>query len=210
MSKLPQINVGKRAVIAGRTGTGKSTLGKWILNRSPGHWIILNPKWTSAYGTLKDSVTIEGIDLNKIEKAFVKHKYTIVNPHPEQSNPETMDAFIEYMHLNFTGFGIVADELYTLHKNGQAGQGLLGLLTRGRELKHSFLGLTQRPVFVSKFIFSESDYIGALDLTLSLDQKTMYENTGREEFRQGLNGHEWLWLDIGAKSLRKFQAVPIN
>lgn len=206
---LPTIKPGKRAAIAGRTGSGKSTLGCWLLNRSPGHWLILNPKWTAAYSALPDSKVITGFDFKKMEKSIVERKFTIVNPESFQSTPENLDAFVTYLHQTYTSLGLCVDELYTLHNNGRAGPGLLGWLTRGRELKQSFVGLTQRPAFVSKFVFSESDYIGGMSLALVEDRKRMYENTGRDEFRAKLDPHEWLWYDASKDDLRKFGPVPV-
>jgi hypothetical protein len=208
--QYPKILPGKRAAIAGRTGSGKSTLARWLLRRSPNHWLILNPKWTEAYAALPDSVTIKGMHMGKIEASMRDHKFTIVNPLPHQSTPGVMDDFVSLMHHSYTGFGLCVDELYTLHTNGRAGEGLLGLLTRGRELKQSFIGLTQRPAFVSKFVFSESDYIGGMSLALTEDRKRMYENTGREEFKGKMEPHEWLWYDMSADTLRKFGPVPAS
>ena len=141
---LPKINPGDRAILAGRTGSGKSTLARFLLERSPGHWVILNPKGTKAYDKLPDINTINGFDLKKIGKSIEKHRFTNIVPSLNQSNADTMDAFIMWLHGEYTDIGLVSDELYTLHNNGVAKQGLIGWLTRGRELKQSFLGLTQR------------------------------------------------------------------
>lgn len=207
---LPQIKPGMRASIAGRSGSGKSTLAKWLLERSPGYWLILNPKHTSAYSELTDSTTINGFDFKKIEKSLTEFRFTIVNPTSVQASPENMDDFIAYLHSQYTSLGLCVDELYTLHKNGQAGQGLIGWLTRGRELRQSFLGLTQRPAWVSKFLFSESNFIGEMSLNLVEDRKRMYEITGRSAMLEKLPAREWLWYDNEADTLRKFGAVPVK
>lgn len=207
----PRILPGKRAIIAGRTGSGKSTLGKWLLARSPGRWIILNPKWTSAYNSLPDSNIVKSLDPRKVERSMMQHHFTIINPGKGESDAESMDQFIEHMHDSYSNFGICADELYTLHRgNGVAGDGLIGLLTRGRELKQSFLGMTQRPAFISKFLFSESDYICGMSLALADDRKKMFDNTSRDEFRAQLPPHKWLWYDVAKADLRYFGPVPVD
>jgi len=210
MDNLPLLNQGQRAVLCGRTGSGKSTLANWLAIRSPGHWLILNPKGTSAYKNLPDCNTVKGINLNKIEKSLEEYRFTNLIPSPGQSTAENMDAFVEYMHQSYTGVGLIVDELYSMHKNGQAGQGLIAWLTRGRELKQSFLGLTQRPAWVSKFVFSESDYVGGMSLVLSDDRKKMYEMTGQSEMLGVLPEHEWLWYDIRKNSLRYLAPVPLS
>lgn len=204
----PIIARGKRALLAGRTGSGKSTLGKWLINRSPGRWVILNPKWTKAYNSLPDSYVVKKLDMREIDKSIMNNRFTIINPRSSESTADNMDAFVQQLHDDYSNIGLCIDELYTLHNNGRAGEGLLGWLTRGRELKQSFVGMTQRPKFISKFLFSESDYIAGMTLSLTDDRKTMYENTGKAEFFERLPEHDWLWLDVGNDNLRYFGPVP--
>lgn len=206
----PVINPGKRAIAAGRTGSGKSTLAKWLLQVSPGHWIILNPKNTRAYDTLPDSNTVEGIDIKKIRESVDEFRFTIVTPKANQLDPDVLDMFINWIISDYTNIGVCIDELYAVHKNGQAGPGLVGLLTRGRELKQSFFGLTQRPAWLSKFLFSEADYIIGMSLNLEADRKRMFEFTGKKAFLEKQPERDWLWYDVGADKLRSFNPVPID
>lgn len=205
---LPKILPGERAVLAGRSGSGKSTLGCWLLNRSPNHWLILNPKHTKAYAKLDGSNTVAGIDFKKIDKSLQENKFTIVNPTTAQNTPDNLDDFVMYLHETYENVGLCCDELYTMHRNGQAGQGLIGWLTRGRELKQSFLGQTQRPAWCSKFVFSESNFIGCMALNLSEDRKRMYEMTGQPEMLEKLPQHDWLWYSGEKDTLRSFEPVP--
>lgn len=206
---LPVIKQGERASIAGRSGSGKSTLACWLLSRSPGHWLILNPKHTKAYNVLPGAVTLNGINFAKLERSLNLNRFTIVNPTGPQSTPDNLDSFVDYLHNQYMNLGLCADELYTLHTNGQAGAGLTGWLTRGRELGQSFLGLTQRPSWVSRFLFSESTYIGEMSLNLKEDRKRMYEMSGQDEMLNKLPPREWLWYTVDADNLRHLGAVPV-
>jgi len=208
-NNLPIILKGKRATIAGRTGSGKSTLACWLLSRSPLHWIVLNPKWTKAYADLPDAVTIDGIKIDKINRAIEDHRYTIVNPQGIENNWEYLDNVIQYYHESRENLGLCADELYTLHNNGRAGPGLIGWLTRGRELGQSFLGMTQRPAWVSQFVFSEADYIAEMDLTLLKDRKAIYDATGQEYMLHRLPPRKWYWYDVSKDTIAKYGAVPL-
>lgn len=207
---LPNIPQGKRAILAGRTGSGKSTLARWLLVNSPGHWFILNPKHTKAYDKLPDSVVVKSAyDVKRLEREIQRHRFVIVNPTQREATPDGMDWFAQWVHDEFRNIGLCCDELYTMHRNGVAGEGLLSYLTRGRELGQSFLGQTQRPAWISQFLFSESDYIGEMSLNLKNDRKRMFEFIGNEVALEKLPPHWWLWYDATADHLRKFQPVPM-
>lgn len=210
MSQLPLIEPGKRAIISGRTGSGKSTLANWLLNRSPLHWIIINPKWTKSYNKLTDLNIIKKFDVKTIERSIYKFKYTVYNPTSAEADNEFLDAVILYLHQSYSELGLVIDELYTVHKNGIAGEGLISWLTRGRELKQSFIGLTQRPAFVSKFVYSEADYVGIMSLSMLADRKRVFEFTGRPEVLKKLDARDWLWYNVSADDLRYFGSVPLT
>jgi len=211
-SKLshPVINPGKRAIAAGRTGSGKSTLAKWMLQVSPGYWVILNPKNTRAYDDLPDVNNVDGIDITKIRKSIEEHRFTIITPKAGELDPDVLDLLINWLITEYTNIGICIDELYAVHKNGKAGAGLIGLLTRGRELKQSFFGLTQRPAWLSKFLFSEADYIIGMSLNLEDDRKRMYEFTSKRQFLEKQPERDWLWYDVGTDTLRAFNPVPVD
>lgn len=207
---LPKISAGKRAIISGRTGSGKSTLGCWLLNRSLQHWVIFNPKCTDAYDRLSNSETINGFDENKISKSLIDNQFTIINFKPDESTHEFMDACVQYFHDAYDNIGLCIDELYTLHGgNAKAGSGLTAWLTRGRERKQSFLGLTQRPAWISRFCYSESDYIGSMVLTMIDDRKSLVANSGCEYFMEKLEDKKWLWYEVSKDRATKYGAVPL-
>lgn len=210
MESLPQIGPGKRALIAGRTGTGKSTLACWLLSRSAQRWVIFNPKHTGAYRDLPGAVILREFDAPRLEATLKSAQYVILDFATDEANAEFMDAVLQWCHERFKNLGICIDELYTLHTgNARAGDGLISWLTRGREKKQSFLGLTQRPAWISRFLFSESDYIGSLDLSLADDRKRLYDMTGQEAFMRRLTGHDWLWYIVAADRIGLYGPVPI-
>lgn len=205
---LPQIQPGKRAMVSGRTGSGKSTLACWLLSRSRQHWLILNPKHTAAYKGLPDCEVLARFDENTVSKSIEKHRFTLLNLSGDQATPDYMDTVIQWLHESFEDIGLCVDEAYTLHTGGKAGDGLVGWLTRGRELRQSFLGLTQRPKWLSLFCFSESDYIVEMDLTISDDRKRVFDFTGHPASLERLPPHRWLWYDVGSDSIAKYGPVP--
>jgi hypothetical protein len=207
---LPTLEAGKRITISGRTGNGKSTLACWLLNRSKQHWIILNPKHTASFNHLPDSNVLRGFEEKKFLASVEKFKYTIINFSGEQATPDFMDSVVSYAHESFENVGLCVDELYTLHTTGgRAGAGLVGWLTRGRELKQTYLGLTQRPAWISRFCYSEADYIGGMDLTQIKDRKTLVENSGCDYFLGRLEPYQWLWYDVAKDRAVKYGKVPM-
>ena len=205
---FPLISPGKRVLAAGRTGSGKSTWACWLLNRSPLHWVILNPKHTGAYKDLPNAFVVESLDLKKLEKPLERYSAVIINPSSREAQADYLDNFVLELHENYRNVGLCCDELYPLHKSGVAGPGLVGWLTRGRELKQSFLGLTQRPAWLSQFLFSESDNICGMALSLEKDRKRMVEMTGKTEFNFRIPPRKWLWYTTETENLQYFGAVP--
>lgn len=207
---LPRIEPGKRVIVAGRTGSGKTVLAGWLAQRSPQRWIVFNPKHTSGYDALSASVIVDGWKPRELEKSLKDSRFTILNFKPAESLPQFMDACIGWLHDQYDNVGIVADELYTLHDSGRPLPGLTAWLTRGRERKQSFIGLTQRPVWISRFCFSEADYIAAMALQLASDRKAMVDNTGRAEYAAKLAPYLWRWYNVAADELTLYGAVPVH
>lgn len=206
---LPTVTTGKRLIVTGRTGSGKSTLICWLLNRSRQHWVIFNPKWTAAFKNLPDSNVMNGFDDKKFDASIKKYKYTIINFKSAEANYAFMDAVLDYIHNSYENIGVCIDELYTLHNNSRAGEGLIGLLTRGRELKQSFIGASQRPAWISRFCYSEADYISTLSIAMIEDRKVLRDNTGSDFFLEKLEARKWLWYDVSGDKTIKYGAVPL-
>lgn len=209
MAQLPEIKPGKRATICGRTGSGKSTLAAWFLNNSPQHWVILNPKHTAMYRALPDSVVYKKFDAKGIFADCRKRKFTILNLSNFEADWEYMDNVVNWLHNSVRNIGLCCDELYTLHNSsGKAGPGLVGWLTRGREYKQSFLGLTQRPVWISRFCFSEADYIIEMALTAKEDRQVVYGYTGNEHFLSRVTDYRWLCYTVQPDTTVLYGPVP--
>lgn len=212
MATLPRLDPGTRCIIAGRTGCGKTTLARYAMQRlnTGQHWVIFNPKHTSGYDSLPDSVKLNGWDAKKFERAIIKYRFVILNFKTAELDADFMDSVLLYIHDTFNNIGICSDELYYMHKFGEAGDGLIGILTRGRERKQTFLGLVQRPKRISLFSFSESDYIVMMALNLESDRKRMVEATGDKAFVAALPKRQWLWYTVDDDVSQLWGAVPLS
>ncbi len=200
--RLPAINPGQRAIVSGKTGSGKTTGAVWLLSRSPGCWLVLDRKYDALLGKLGLHVGLN----SDYEKAWKKSRILIVRP--ETSDPEILDDWIAHISETWNNVGLLVDELYYIHSAGRAGDGLIGWLTRGRSRGQSFIGLTQRPAWISKFCFSEADFIGAYSLNLVEDRKRIFEFTGRDEVMAKLGKHFWQWYDVSNDQLATYAPIP--
>lgn len=208
-TSLPRIENDKRCLITGRTGSGKTTLGAWFLVRSLQHWVILNPKHTALYKKLPYSVVHREFDAKRIAQDSKRYRFVILELSGDEAEASYMDGVIGWLHGALNNIGLCADELYTLHSgSGRAGPGLIGWLTRGREYQQSFVGLTQRPAWLSMFLFTESDLICGMDLTHEDDRDKMYRMTGDRHFLERVQDHRWLCYNVQRAETTLYAPVP--
>mgnify|MGYP001626164303 CR=1 FL=1 len=203
MSRYPKIDIGERMAIAGRTGSGKTTLASWMVRRSAGFWIVLNQKGDASLSRLGPNLTMDTWE-DALDRGA---KFAVIQPEPERTIEE-IDDWIYALSEEWENIGLFVDELYYLTSNSRAGPGLTGWLTRGRSRRQSFIGLTQRPVWVSKFIFSESDYLVEMSLALKDDRKRMYEMSGMSEMLEKLPARYWRCYRQGSDDLVTYGPVP--
>jgi hypothetical protein len=206
---LPTIDPGKRCTVAGRTGSGKTTLAAWFLNRSAQHWVVLNPKHTAIYRALPGAVIHRKFDPKAILSDTARRKFVVLELSGDEAESNYMDGIIGWLHGALHNVGLCVDELYTLHSSGgRAGAGLTGWLTRGREYRQSFLGLTQRPAWISLFVFTEAEYICAMDLTHEDDRERLYKAAGDRHFLDRVTGYRWLCYDVLRATIHLYGPVP--
>ena len=180
------IQPGKRCIVAGRTGSGKTTLAHAIVKNSPGVWIALDTKRDPFFKRFKKHLPELEMP-SKIFRWWRPHQKIIVVK--GSSDATANDEWIEELFLSYENVGLWIDELYMVTPPAMQGQGLSRWLTQGRSLKDSFIGLTQRPAWVSRFCFSEADEVIGFNLTLDDDRKRMVDMTGNVAYRKTLNPH---------------------
>jgi hypothetical protein len=210
MPNPPSIEPGGRIAIAGRTGTGKTVIACWLLKRSRQHWVIFNPKHTRGYSSLPGAIVLSVFDPKTIARTVTDNKYVIVNFSGEQASPDYMDACVAYLQSILDNIGICIDELYTMQRGKESGKGLIGWLTRGREAQQSFIGLMQRPAFITLFAFSESGIIISMDLVHKDDRKKLMEWTGNPLFLNRLTRYHWRAYNVNADTTTLWGPVPAD
>lgn len=172
------IKSGQHALIIGKTGSGKSELLKNLALSSDCPVIIIDSKKDDAFFKLaKDKQKL--LIAKSYEQAvkFLKRKYDFLIIRPsdyEISNPTALDNYLYLIYEKTKNVDIFIDELYQFHNGaGRCGKGLTALLTRGRSQNQSLIGCTQRPAFISHFLYSESTHFFLYRLNLESDKKTV-------------------------------------
>ena len=200
MASLIYPNDTQRITVIGKTGSGKTQAGAWLLARrsyTTRPWIVFDYKYEKLFSEISH---IEEIGLKRRPP---KHPGLYV-VHP---NPADVDDVEQMMWEIWRreGTGIFVDEGYMIPSRSPAFQ---AILTQGRSKRIPLIMLTQRPAWVTRFAFSEADYIQCFQLTDTRDKKTVREFMPMPLERDlPAPYHSW-WWDNGRNYKAILQPVP--
>ncbi len=161
--KLPDQT--QRLMIVGRTGSGKTQAAVWHLSKVDFEsmpWLIVD------YKTDRLINSIRGIDHIPVGAPIGENGIYAIHPLPHQ-DVEVNDYLMEIWARE--NVGIYIDEGYMVTKM----RGLTALLTQGRSKNIPMIILAQRPVFLNRFAFSESDFFRVFQLTIDDDIKRVQD-----------------------------------
>jgi hypothetical protein len=163
--KLPSES--QRAVVIGKTGSGKTQAATWMLSqkqfdRRP--FFVMDFKLDDL---LNDIPGIREHDLgSKLPK-----KPGLYITHPFPGDEDAVEEFLWSIWKRGNA-GLFLDETYMIHKNSPA---FRAILTQGRSKRIPVIMCTQRPVEISRFCFSESEFVYLMQLNDNRDYKTVQE-----------------------------------
>ena len=157
----------QRLTVIGKTGSGKTQGAAFHLSgrsfdKKP--WIVFDFKRDQL---LNDLPHTQEWDFT----TAVPKKPGIYLTHPLPGQDDAVENCLWRIWAK-ENVGVYVDELYMLNKNSHAFQ---AILTQGRSKRIPVIMLTQRPVAVTRFAFSEADYIQLYTLTDKRDYKTVKE-----------------------------------
>lgn len=192
-----------RVGIFGRTGTGKTRKGVWVLSHAPFDklpYVVLDYKLERLFSRV-DRVRPIGLT----EKPPKAPGLYIIQPEHTEEDDNAVEAWLWEIHKR-ENCGVYVDEGYGLDAKSRA---LRACLTQGRSKNLPFIFLSQRPSWISPFVVSEADFLDVFQLTLPQDVQKVSEIMGRENaiLSQSLPEYHSLWYDV-AKA-RSFVMAPV-
>lgn len=190
----------KRLSIVGRTGSGKTQAAGWHLsNRSfdimP--WIVYDFKYDEL---LNDIPGVRHIDVKENPR---KPGIYLVHPHPDDGDA------VEAQMWKFWSDGhkgVYADEGYMV---GQRNRAFRSLLTQGRSKTIPMIILSQRPSWMDRFVFSESEFFQVFALQDKRDRQTAASFIGDGvDLEEPLPDFHSIYHDVGAHETIMLRPVP--
>lgn len=192
----------QRTAIIGRTGSGKTRLGWWLLSFAHFDiqpYVIVDYKRDELFSSV---ASIREIGINEVPK---RPGLYIIRP-----NVGDVDGVEQWLWKVWEreDCGLYFDEGYMLPQNPRGA--FTALLTQGRSKHIPVYCLTQRPSWISRFVFSEADFFAILQLNDDEDYKTVqrYIKKDRLDVYQELPDYNSYWYDVAKRQAFHLQPVP--
>jgi hypothetical protein len=188
----------QRLSIIGATGSGKTVAAIWHLsqrNFASKPWIVYN---------FKDDKNIDGIPYARhigVEEIPIRPGVYVVHPKPHETDEVEMQMWEIWGRQNI---GVYVDEGYMLGNNNRA---FRALLTQGRSRQIPIIVLSQRPVWMDRFVFSESEFFQVFRLQNKKDVKNVEEFVPADLSKRLPAFHSY-YYDVGADKVTVLKPVP--
>lgn len=163
MSKFVLPRDDEHTAIVGRTGSGKTVMGGWLLSTRDlknDTWVIIDYKGDEMLNSISRS---REIDYNHVPQHPGLY---ILHANPDEN--DDMEAWLRRV-WHQGNVGLYADEGYMLPTDG----GYRNILTQGRSKRIPTITLSQRPVEIDRFVFSEASHVAFFHLNDNRDLKTV-------------------------------------
>ena len=190
----------QRLAILGKTGEGKTVAAVWHLSnfdfdKMP--WVIFDFKNDSLIGKI-------GATPWRMQDGVPKKPgLYVVRPLPNQSTD--VEKFLWEIWANeYTG--VYIDEGYMIDSKSEA---FPALLTQGRSKRIPMIVLSQRPKWISRFVFSEADYFQVFWLNDTDDRKRVQQFFPHStDINKRLPRYHSFYYDVAADEVATFRPVP--
>lgn len=159
--------------IIGQNGSGKTQLAAWLLSKidwTKRRGVIIDYKREQLFRPLKDIKLIGMFRGRPPWKMPRKPGLYIVQPEPWEK--EEIESFL-YAIWQRGKTLVYVDEAHMLPKQDEGA--FQALLTQGRSKQIPMIVLTQKPSWVSRFVFSEAKHFSVFHLNDERDKKTVQQ-----------------------------------
>lgn len=185
----------QRTLVVGRTGSGKTVFGAWLLSRAPFHvqpYVIVDYKGDELLSSIEGARQISYKDKPKHPGIYY------LNAMPGEL--DEMDAFLWGVWQRGKT-GLLFDEGYMVPGNGpttRSYHALNSILTQGRSKRIPVIMLSQRPTWLSRFAFSEADFFSVFHLNDRRDFQTVAAFTPRDDVwtSEKIQPYHSRWYDV--------------
>lgn len=178
--------ISHRTSVIGRTGSGKTVMGAWLLSEQPFDrmpYIVIDYKGDELFDGLD---RIKEIGLDELPKQPGLYR---IRPRPELDDEATEAWLMRVWERERTG--LFVDETYMLPNKGA----FRGILTQGRSKRIPVLALSQRPSFLPLFVFSEADFFAVFHLSIHDDKLKVKRMINGNAVDPLPEYHSW-WYDV--------------
>lgn len=206
MAKFRFPSRSNRTTIVGRTGSGKTWFGAWLLSEAPFQhqpYVIVDYKGDELLSGIENVRQISLTDKLPKQPGLYRVQPTI---HDHDTTEEWLWSVWKRENI-----GLYFDEAYMLPNSGYTRRGALqAILTQGRSKKIPVISLVQRPSQISLFVMSEADFFSVFHLQRIQDQKTVSELLGGNAVMEHTEENEFhsKWFDVGKNQMHNLGPVP--
>lgn len=182
----------QRTTIIGSTGSGKTVFACWLLSTRDfiNHpWVIFDYKGDELIAE------IGAKEIKLRDGPPKKPGLYVVRPIADTEDDE-VEKFLWACHKR-ENIGLYIDEGFMISPKSRA---FKALLTQGRSKHIPIIVLSQRPAWISRFVFSEANFFAVFRLTDDDDVlvvKRFIGKGGRALVNQGLPAYHSVWFEVG-------------
>lgn len=201
----------QRLSIVGRTGSGKTVAAVWHLSNSGFDympWIVYDFKRDPLLAQIADlgahmEIGAYHIGLDELPS---RPGIYLVHPHPDDIDPVRQQMMRIWAQENT---GVFVDEGYMVCGPTNPNPAFRSLLTQGRSKHIPMITLSQRPVWLDRFAFSESDFYQIFALNHVGDRKKIQEYVP-DDLRKPLPPYHSYYHDVGNSETVVMRPVPTD
>ena len=186
-----------RTTIVGRTGSGKTVAGAWLLSNAQFHiqpFIVLNFKGEELFKKIERARPLDYSDA-------IPTKPGLYHMDVLGTDPDIIESWL-WRVWKQSHVGLFVDETYLMPDI----QAFKAILTTGRSRKIPVYALSQRPVRIPRFVLSEADFLLSFHMNDRRDVKTIIESIPPDSEAWEMDGRGGLarlskfhsrWYDVG-------------